>query len=269
MRLLVAVMPAYMRQSVATMLQYRGEIVLWAVWGVVYPLVAMAAMSDAVRGSPSGEDIQGFTPRDFAAYFLVTMIVGHICVCWDIYEMGYLVRSGQMSPRLLRPILPIWNSVADNLAYKSVTLVILVPTWLLVAWLAQPRFDTTGLHLLAGVPAVILAAALNYLWGYNLALCAFWWTRMDGVSESWWGLSLLFGGRLFPIEIMPVALQWFAAVLPFKWVIWFPTATLMGRLSPQEVAVGLLWQVGWLAAGLLVFRVGWRFAVKRYSAVGN
>lgn len=269
MRNVLAAMPAYLRQSLATMLQYRGEIVLWAVWGVAYPLVAMAAWSAAVRGSASGTEIRGMTAADFNAYFLLSMIVGHICTAWNIYEMGYLVRSGQMSTRLVRPILPVWESLADNLAYKVITLVLLVPTWLLVGWIAQPNIQASPVDFAFGIAATLLAAAMHFVWGYNLSLCAFWWTRMDAVSEAWWGMNLFLGGRLFPLEVMPAPLRLAADLSPFKWIIWFPSRVLAGQMNTHEMAMGIVWQSLWLVAGLALFRYGWSFAVKRYTAVGN
>ena len=268
MSAVASAMPAFLRISLSGMMQYRGEIVLWAIWGVVYPAVAMAMWGAAIAGSPDGQSIHGFGPRDFAAYFLLTMIVGHVCTAWDIYEMGHLVRSGAMSPRLLRPIMPVWQSVADNIAYKLLTLMILVPIWLAVAWVAHPHFATGWVHLVIGVLAILIAAALHFIWQYNLALLAFWLTRMDGVSEIWWGMNLFFGGRLAFLTHMPIPLQWIAAVLPFKWIIWFPAATLMGQLDRRDMLIGLGWQLGWLVVGLIVFQLSWHRAVKRYSAVG-
>ncbi len=269
MRAVLHAMPAFMRASLATMLQYRGEIVLWAVWGVVYPAVAMAMWSAAVRGSPTGGAIGGYTPPEFAAYFLLTMVVGHLSTAWDIYEMGYMVQSGTMSPLLLRPILPIWNNVANNIAYKSLTLVLLLPVWGLVALVSHPSFaGTSAIHLLLGIPAALLAAALHFVWGYNISLLAFRFTRMDAVSELWWGANLFFGGRVAPLTILPLPLQWAADVLPFKWIIWFPAAALMGKLDVSAILLGLGAQIFWLGAALLVFRLGWSAAVKRYTAVG-
>jgi ABC-2 type transport system permease protein len=259
--------PAFLRRSLAVMFQYRGEMVLWAVWGVVYPAVAMAMWSAAVEGA-GGEDIRGFGPRDFAAYFLLTMVVGHISTAWDVFEMGYLVRSGSMSPRLLRPMLPMWESLADNIAYKVLTLTILLPIWLGVAWVAQPRFQTTATDLALGIPAVAMGAALHYLWNYNLALAAFWVTRTDAFSEVWWGANLFLGGRIAPLTLLPMPLQWLAAVLPFKWIIWFPSSVLMGNLSAEAAVEGLLYQGGWLIAAVVAFRVIWRSAVRQYAAVG-
>lgn len=264
----LSAIPAYLRLSLGAMLQYRGEIVLWAVWGVVYPAVAMAMWGAAVEGKPGGEDIGGYGRHQFAAYFLLTMVVGHICTAWDVYEMGYLVRTGRMSARLLRPILPVWQSVSDNLAYKILTLSILVPIWLVIAWIAEPVFAASRAHLLLSVPAVLLAAALSFLWCYNLGLLAFWITRMEAVGEFWFGAGLFFGGRLAPLTIMPAALQKIASALPFKWIIWFPAAGLMGRINPEAMVSGMVNQFCWLAAGLVFFHVLWRAGVKRYSAVG-
>ncbi len=269
MRTVVSAMPAYLRQSLAEMFQYRGEIVLWAVWGVVYPLIAMAMWSAAVDGSPDGQTIRGFRPHDFAAYFWLTMVIGHLGTSWDVYEMGYLVQSGAMSPRLLRPILPVWQSVADNLAYKLLTLVILVPIWLVMIWYTQPVFETTTRDLLLGVPVVLMASIINYLWGYNLALLSFRLTRMDAIGQCWFGAGLFFGGRLAPLPIMPEAVQWIANGLPFKWVIWFPCEAVMGRLSAETVYRGMGHQMLWLALGLVAFGWLWRRGVRHYTAVGG
>jgi len=264
----VSALPAFLRASLQTMFQYRGEIILWAIWGLVYPAVAMTMWRVAARDPKQGVDIGGFGPADFAAYFLLTMVVGHVVTAWDIYELSFQVRTGRMSAKLLRPILPIWESIADNLAFKLLTVVILVPLWYVVAWWAQPRFEATHVQLLLGGLSVLMAAALNFVLGYNLAMLSFWFTRMDGVGESWFGASLFFGGRLAPLTIMPMPLQWIAAVLPFKWVVWFPSAALMGRLTTAEIVAGMCYQAIWLAILVVVFQVMWRQGVRRYTAVG-
>jgi ABC-2 type transport system permease protein len=259
---------ALWRVSVAEMLQYRGELALWAIWGIIYPLVALAMWNAAILGGEDRADIHGFGPREFAGYFLMTMIAGHFVTAWDAYEMGYLVRTGALSPQLLRPVLPIWRSLCDNVAYKVVTLGILVPCWLIVAWFTQPRIEAGVGQLAAGAAALCLGAVLAYLWSYNIALVAFWSTRTDAIAECWFGASLIFGGRLAPLNLLPWPLQIAANALPIKWAIWFPAEVLMGRIAGGELAGGLIWQGGWIAAAVLVFQVLWRAGLKRYSAVG-
>lgn len=268
MRTLLSAMPALMREALATMVQYRGEIVLWAIWGVVYPAVSMAMWSVAVKGSPSGRQIGNYTPNDFAAYFWLTMVVGHLATAWDVYELGYLVQSGKMSPRLLRPLLPVWQSVAENLSYKLVSLAVLVPIWMLIIVATRPHFGASWQHVLIAVPVIGLAAIINYLWCYNVAMLSFWFTRMEAIGQGWFGLGLLFGGRFAPLSIMPKPLRCVASALPFKFVIWFPCEVLMGRQTWSAIQGNLLNQVVWVLIGLVVFHVMWRAGVRHYSAVG-
>lgn len=255
-----------LRVAIANHIQYRGEVMLWATWGIIFPAVSLAMWSAA---QPEGESgIGGFQRADFAAYFLLSMIVTHIGAAWDAYEMGHLVRSGAMSPLLLRPHLPMWSSLAENLAYKIVTLGILAPIWLAIGWIVQPHFATTTIDLVAGVAALLLGSAIGYLWGYNVALLAFWTTRTDAIGEFWFGASLLLGGRIAPLGLLPAPLGWLADLLPFKWMYAFPTELLMGRPGAIETIAGLIVQLVWLAGGALVFGLVWPRAVKRYSAVG-
>jgi len=196
------------------------------------------------------------------------MIVGHVATAWDVYEMGWLVRSGEMSPKLLRPLLPIWESMTGNIAYKTLTLVLLIPIWLVVAWFNAPRFGASTGQLLLGCVASLLGAAIAFLWGYIAALASFWVTKMDSVSETWFAASLFLGGRIAPLDVLPAPLQWLAAILPFKWALGFPSEALIGRHSIGQLAVGVICQVAWLAGGVIAFRFAWRAAIKRYSAVG-
>jgi len=265
MRTALSAMPTMLRVAMATMLQYRGEIVLWAVWGLVFPAVSIAMWTTAAKGGRVGT----FNTGEIAAYFFLTMIVGHLSAAWDVYEMGYLIRSGTMSPLLLQPILPIWVSIASNLAYKLVTLLLLAPIWLLVAWYVEPEFHTSLLHLALGIPAVLLGAAIAYLWGYVIALIAFFMTKIDAAAELYFGLTLLVGGRFAAIEWLPAPLQWLTWLFPFRWSVAYPIELLMGRLDLTAALTGLAWQLAWFGSSIVVFLWGWRRAVRHYAAVGG
>ena len=264
----LSAMSALMREALATMLQYRGEIILWAVWGVVYPAVAMAMWSVAIKGSADGQQIHGYTASDFAAYFWLTMIVGHLTTAWDVYELSVLVQSGKLSPQLLRPILPVWRAIAENIAYKIVSLAILIPIWIFVILIARPTFGYTGLHLLVALPAIALGAVINFIWCYNVAMLSFWLTRMEAIGQGWFAFGLFFGGRLAPIALLPDAVRKVASALPFKYVVWFPCEILMGRQKWPQIWGNLGNQLVWICLGLIVGRFLWRAGVKRYSAVG-
>src|SRR5690242_6201740 len=79
---------ANLKMATAMMAQYRFAILIWAVWGFVGPLISLAVWSaaTAARGSAVSNGGSTFTRADFAAYFLVFMIFGHLTMSWDAFE---------------------------------------------------------------------------------------------------------------------------------------------------------------------------------------
>jgi ABC-2 type transport system permease protein len=198
------------------------------------------------------------------------MIVGHVTTAWDTYELGFYIRSGRMSAKLLRPVLPMWESLATNMSYKITTLAFVVPMWCLFAWIVKPTFNTNLWQLILGSIAIVLASALNFVIGYVVALIAFWTPKLDAIGEVYFGVGMFFGGRFAPLDALPSQLRSIADILPFRWIFGFPTELTMGRVTDVSVAIsGIAWQCVWLAAGILAFRIFWAAAVKRYTAVSG
>lgn len=269
MRRVIRALLAYLRAHIGVMLHYRGEILLWSLWGIINPAVLYAMWSSAAAGSAGGT-IAGLDVRGIAAYYFGIMIVGHLTASWDVHQMGYHVRSGNLSPQLLRPLLPMWKAVSENLAYKVTTLVFVVPMWGLFAWLVQPRFDMAAWQLCLGLVALVLAAVLNFILSYTVSLVAFWATKLDAMGEIYFGLGMFLGGRLAPLEALPPPLLMAAKVLPFRWIFSFPTELLMGK-TPElaEALAGITIQLVWFGSVVVVFRFFWAAAVKHYTAVSG
>lgn len=270
---------AYLRAGVALMLQYRGEILLWAIWGLVNPAVLYAMWSAAAESNPDGA-VAGFSRGDLAAYYFMIMIVGHLTTAWDAYEMGYFIRSGKLSPLLLRPVLPIWQAMAGNLSYKLATLAFVVPMWGVFAWVIKPTFHAEPWQLALGAIAVVFAGVLNFLLGYVVSLIAFWAVKLDAVGEVYFGLGMFLGGRFAMLEALPPSIRYVAEVLPFRWMYAFPTQLLTGRgyqpagagvaeIGVAEALAGLGVQLAWIIFVIAAFRVLWTAAVKRYTAVSG
>lgn len=268
MRALIRALPTMLRVDSSLMVTYRGEVVLWALWGLVYPAVSMVMWQAAGSGAGGGT-LAGFTSSDIAAYFILSMVVGHLTSAWDVYEMGYLIRSGTLSARLLRPIWPLWESVAGNIAYKVVTLTLLLPIWAAFWWWCRPTLTASPGIFAAGCAATLLAAVLAYVWGYAIAMLAFYVTKMEAIAELYFGITLFLSGKFAAIDWLPAPIQWMTYAFPFRWTIAFPVEALMGRLSMADALAGLLWQAGWLVVGIAVLRTAWSRAIQRYSAVGG
>ena len=78
-----------------------------------------------------------------------------------------------------------------------------------------------------------------------------------------------FSGQVAPLSLLPGAIQSIADALPFRWMLSFPTELLLGRVSTQDALTGFIAQLLWIAGIVLLLRVVWSAAVRRYGAVGG
>ena len=258
-----------LRVAWALMMQYRFSTLIWAVWGFVGPLISLAVWTaaGASRQGIISNRGQSFDASAFAAYFLLYMIFSHLTMSWDVYEFSWRVRTGSLSPQLLRPLHPIHADAAFNMAFKVLTGTVLMPAWIVLFLLLRPTLPS-GISVALAVPALILAGVTRYVWQYALAVVAFWTTRVDAINQLYYVLDSFLAGRIAPIALMPA---WLAAVsrhTPFYGMGAFPVEIALGRVPLGEALAGMLSQLMWLVAGVLVFRIMWSWGVKQYSAVG-
>jgi ABC-2 type transport system permease protein len=250
--------------ALANMLQYRAVMLLWAAWGIVAPLVSLAVWTAAARG----RSLAGFDRAELAGYFLITMVVSHVTTAWDTEIFSWMVKSGTLSSRLLRPMHPIFQSAADNVAYKLCTVAILLPIWVLIGILIRPALHLTPARALWLLPAMGLAASLTFIWGYCVALVAFWTTNIRAINQLYYTGMTFLAGRLAPLALLPAALRTFGDYLPFRWMIAFPVELGLGRVPDAQIPVGLALQAFWLVFGIGAFRLIWARGIRSYSAVG-
>ncbi len=261
---------AHLKVGMALMLQYRFAVLIWGVWGFVGPLVSLAVWSAVSAGGAVSNAASGatFDRAGFAAYFLVFMVFSHLTMSWDAFEFGFRVRSGQLSPHLLKPVHPIHRDAAQNISFKVVTSGMLLPVWVLLWVLLRPAPPASWEQGLLSIPALVLAGVMRYVWQYTLAVLAFWTTRVEAINQLWFTLDSFLGGRLAPLALLPGWLGAAAYFSPFRSMSAFPVELALGRIPPGEILPGFGLQLLWLAVAVVVFRLVWAAGVRQYSAVG-
>lgn len=266
MRRILDIYRALLRISMAVQLQYRASMVIWLISTVLQPVVYLVVWSNVAESQ--GGSAGGFTKGDFAAYFIVLMMVDHLTFDWHMWEYDYRIREGLLSPLLLRPLHPIHGDITDNIAHKSLSLLVMVPAAVALTFIFRPSLDPPLWALLLGLPAVLLAAVLRFLTSWVVAMAAFWTTRIDAINNTYFVTELFFSGRLAPLALLPAPLPLVATLLPFRWALAFPVELLLGRLTPRETALAFLAQAIWVGLSLLLLKLVWRAGIRRYAAFG-
>ncbi len=249
----------------ASWLQYRSFFFLLAFGWMIPPLIYLLVWSTAAGQGAIG----GMNRGEFVGYYLALILVNQITYAQTNWTVGDLIRSGGMSRVLLRPIPALYDALASEVAGKIVYLVFDVPIVVVLALVLQPEMNLTWQNGLIFLFTLCLAWALRFLWGYWLALLAFWATRSDALLALQDALVALLGGQIAPLALLPLALQGAAVGLPFRYMAGFPVEVLRGSLEPGAILSGLAIQAFWLALALGLSVAVWRLGLRRYTAVGG
>lgn len=246
-------------------LQYRSFFFLLAFGWMIPPLIYLLVWSTAAGEKPVG----GFTRGEFVAYYLVLILVNQLTYSQANWTVGDLIRDGSMNRLLLRPLPPLYDALASEVAGKVVYLVFDIPVVALLALLLRPELHPSALDVAAFLPALVLAWMLRFFWGYWLALLAFWASRASALLAVQDSLIFLLAGQVAPIALLPGAIRTAAITLPFRYMVSFPVEVLTGHLSPAEMLSGFILQLAWLGAALALSTLAWRLGLRQYSAVGG
>jgi ABC-2 type transport system permease protein len=249
----------------AEWLQHRGFFFLLAFGWMVPLLVYLFVWSTAAGNGTVGTLSRG----EWVGYYLVLIVVNQLTLPQTNWTLGDVIRIGSMDTLLLRPMPPLISVVASQISGLVVYSVFVIPVVGFLGLILRPELHVAWQSGLAFVPALILAGVLRFLWGYWLALLAFWATRADALLLLQDTLVFLLAGQVAPTILLPGPMRQAASVLPFRYMLGFPIEVLIGKLSAAELQAGFLWQSCWLGVAIELTCVVWRKGVKRYSAVGG
>jgi ABC-2 type transport system permease protein len=258
---------AFLRTALLEQIQYRASGAIWMIGSILEPVVFLAVWSTVAKAQ--GGSVEGYGARDFAAYYVILLIVNHLTFSWTMHDFQFRIQFGTLSFDLLRPVHPIHGDIAANLAYKVVMLIVMLPALVILTVAFSPNFTPVAWSLVAFAPAVFLAFLLRFLFEWTLALAAFWTTRVTAINQIYFSLLMFLAGRVAPIALLPPWLRDVAHDLPFYYMVGFPVELALGRLTPTAALVGFATQLLWLAVVAAIIVIVWRRAAVRFAAVGS
>jgi ABC-2 type transport system permease protein len=248
------------------MTAYRAELVIWMLVGSL-PLIMMAVWIG--KAQANGGTLQGFKPEGFAAYFLATWLAQQFTVAWVAWELDFQIRQGNLSIKLLRPLDPFWEFLAQHVTERfvrgpMVLFFVILGTLMVRGTVLTPSVGHAVVFLLA----ITLAFLVRFLIAYCIGLMCFWLESATALDEFYWILSVMLGGGFAPLEFYPAWLQTVINWTPFPWIVYYPVKVLTGTLPwpqiAQVIGVQLLWVIGFAA----LRHVMWKAGLKKYGAVG-
>jgi ABC-2 type transport system permease protein len=262
-RRIARALPTLWRVGVASIVAYRAEMIIW-ILSATLPLVMMAIWNAATEEAPLGL----FGPTEVTRYFAVTMVVRQLTGAWVLWELNYMIRTGSLSPQLLRPVNPLVYNLCETVAAIPWRLLVLAPiVGALVVWRPEILVNPGPARIVAFVLSVALAFLIAWLVQVIFGLAAFWLEQSQGLFSVYFAMWAFLSGYVVPAPLLPEGVDVVARYLPFYATLGAPVDILTDGTSEPLGAV-LASQLGWVVVLGVCTVVLWRRGVRRYGAVG-
>ena len=259
-----------MKIGVANTLVYRFNFFFRAAVSLVPLLATIYLWQTIYRGQKP--DVAGYSLGAMISYYLLVTIVDTLtAVNEDDWQIAADIREGNISQFLLKPIDYLTYRICLFLSGKMIfTAVSIVPVGIFMFcfrhyFVAPPGWAMTGCFLLS----LVLTGILQFFMSYTMALLAFWLLEVSTVIFIAFAFEYLAGGHVFPLNILPPALEQVLNCTPFPYLLFFPVSVYLGQAQGAALWRGLAAQAAWLAFFYLLARMVWRRGIRKYSAVGG
>lgn len=255
------------RTSVLAQFQYRAMNYFFLIGMIAEPLVYLVVWQTIAR--ENGGAVDGITPGQFAAYYIVWTLVRNMNVVFTPFGWEERIVTGTLSGWMLRPRHPIHYDIAYFAGWKVVTIVLWLPIAAALSLIFRPQLDTSVLQVAVFLLAIWGAFLVRALMLWILGMITFWTTRIRAICEAYFVAELLLSGRLVPMALLPHWAQTASWFLPFRWAFAFPITALIGPIDRGDLLIGLGMQSLWIAIASGLIAIVWRRGVRRYGAVGG
>lgn len=251
---------ALFRMKYVEMFAYQLASMVWLLGSMVQPLITMMVWMNIYEDQSN----------TFILYFSILIFVERMTNAWDVWELETEIREGSFSNRILKPFHPIHSSIAENIVYKGLFVVALIPAWVVLAiFIPVLRVNMTGSQWVLFFIALILAAAIRFIYSYVFGLLGFWTNKVTALYITLEAVSLFISGRIAPFSLLPPVIRQISIFLPYRYIIGFPVEVVTGAVQGKDILYGFTGSILWVVLFILIFQFLWNAGLKKNQAVGG
>lgn len=248
-------------------LVYRASVFLWRFRQFLSTFFALTIWSTIYQHAQSPF---GYSESQMLSYIFFTSVIQSLVVTTALNGLTNRIYSGELSILLVKPINLFKALAAEEVADKGKNVFFALIEAVILFLIFKP--ELLSLTILSTLVALIWVAGgvvLNFGITLLFGAIGFW-------SPESWGPRFLFftfvnflGGKYFPIDILPNIIQKIVWLTPFPFLSYAQTQALLGRLTPENMALGSLGLCLWIAILTLLVKKTWAKGLINYSASGQ
>ena len=209
--------------------------------------------------------IAGLNYVDMIHYTLVSLLFTQIRGGDHDFELGEMIRNGQLSNYLLRPV-----GVVEFIYIRGVAPRLFIASFCLIAGMILSFYFGFSIpRMLGAMFLALIGNLIHYQIGAALAAAAFYWEEAYSLFMVKNMVVSFLCGELLPLSLFPENLQWLWKMTPFYLYVFGPTQYALGHWTHQEylhhLGIAALWMIG----ATLLIKFTWGIGMKRYLSLGG
>ncbi len=244
---------------------YRLEYFIEIVAAAIVPATVQLIIWHAVFTLGPTTELAGMTHHQVIAYTLTSVLFSQIRGGDHDFQLAEMIRSGDLSHYLLRPVNPVefvyFRGIASRLTAAALCLG--------VGLIATCFTDLSALRLIAALGLALLGNIIHYLIGASIASAAFYWEEAYSVLMVKNLVVSLLSGELIPLFLFPQGTQWIWQSTPFYLYVFGPTQYALGNWTHQQFIQSVGMALLWIAISSVLVKFTWQLGMKRYLSLGG
>ena len=240
----------------SNMLEYRVEIALWAVSGII-PFF----MLNIWTNNNLNESIN-INNTMLSRYFLSAFFVRQFTVVWVVFSFEEDALLGKLSPYIIQPLNPFFRYFTQHIAEQITRF----PFALIIAiffFLFNPEsiWFPNLIFLFLSFISTFLSFLIQFLIQSIIACLCFWTEKASSIERLFFIPTLFLSGLLAPVASFPNYVKSWIYFTPFPYLIDFPANLLSGNKT--NISGGFIMQILWILLLFPLFTKIWYEGTKK------
>lgn len=234
-------------KSFQKQLAYKFEYFVGVFNGLLFIFI-FTSLWQAIFANSEAMTVSGFNLDGMIAYAIFAMII-RISMTMEDMSTITKVRTGDIAMDLIKPMNYFAMTLAESFGqsmFHWFTRVAPILAFCFVAFDVSIPLKPSNIILF--ICAWILGYFILFMVNFVFGLLAFWTIETFSFQLMKYGMFTLFSGGIIPIDFFPDWAMPAADLLPFKYILYVPTALLIGHIEGMEAVRLLALQAVWVAA---------------------
>ena len=250
---------------------YRVNFIMWRVRNV-FQIFLIFFLWDAIFSDPQ-RVVFGYDRSKILTYVFGILVIKALVLSARAVDVAGDISRGDIMNYLLKPINYFKFWFTRDLSSKALNVIFASLEFTLLFLLIRPPLfiQTNPLILLGFLVCLAFAIFIFFTLLFITSAVPFW------APELGWGSHFLvtviiiefLSGSLFPIDILPLAIQKVLLLSPFPYLIFFPIQVYLGKVSGGNLIGGIAISLFWAIALWLVMNFIWKKGLKAFQAYGR